>query len=211
MPKRINSEGIACQNQRCSYFGCGVVSIHGMVSNGCRGRTDSIRRWMCQACGATVTECKDTVLYRPKTRPQRIFEVMTLLANGLDPSAGSRVFRHDDRTILGFSGKVQTAYVERANLTLREPVAALARRTWSITPLHESLMLAIQWSLCYYHFMRPHESLRRSRVRQTNTGDGCGIDRSHMEHRTSAAKKNQSRLTVQTPLVKSVLIMPRVC
>ena len=274
----------------------------------------------------TVTERKDTMLYRLKTRPQRIFEVMTLLANGLDPSAGSRVYRHDDRTIqrwlkrggrhaqqlhdlyfrrlrpaflqldelvgtvrgdpertfiwtaidaatkiiphvhvgrrmitdaytfvhglkgrlaadhvpvfssdglrhyfsaltahfgswhapegqqrkrrwhvdprllfgmlykvkvgrklqdlytrircgtraewqrrvtaLGFSGKIQTAYVERANLTLRELVAPLARRTWSITRSHESLMLAIQWGLCYYHFIRPHQSLQLSRARQ---------------------------------------------
>ena len=67
---------------------------------------------------------------------------------------------------LGFSGKIQTAYVERANLTLRELVAPLARRTWSITRSHASLMLAIQWGLAYYHFIRPHESLRLSRARQ---------------------------------------------
>jgi hypothetical protein len=70
-----------------------------MVSDGCRGRTDRIRRWKCQACGVTVTERKYTVLFRLKTRPQRIVDVMALLANGLDSSAGSRVFRHDDRTI----------------------------------------------------------------------------------------------------------------
>ena len=97
--KRISSEGIACQNEACRYFGCSVQTIHAMVSDGCRGRTDRIRRWKCQACGMTVTERKDTVLYRLKTRPGRIIEVMALMANGLDPSAGSRVFRHDDRTI----------------------------------------------------------------------------------------------------------------
>jgi len=32
----------------------------------------------------TVTERKDTVLYRLKTRPQRICEVKSLMANGLD-------------------------------------------------------------------------------------------------------------------------------
>ena len=39
-PKRIRSEGIACQNPSCRYFGCGVESIHAMVSTGRRGRTD---------------------------------------------------------------------------------------------------------------------------------------------------------------------------
>jgi hypothetical protein len=78
---------------------------------------------------------------------------------------GTRKQWQDRLTSLGFSGKVQTAYVERANLTLRELIAPLARRTWSITRSHTSLMLAIQWGLCYYHFIRPHTSLRLSRAR----------------------------------------------
>ncbi len=324
--KRICSEGVSCQNEACLYFGIGVGTIHAMVSDGRRGRTDRIRRWKCQACGSKVTERKGTMLYRLKTRPGRIVEVMMLMANGLDPSAGARVHRHDDQTIqrwlkrggkhakalhdlyfrrlrpgflqldelvgmvrgdpertfiwtavdagtkiiahvkvgrrmiddaygfvhglkkrlapnhvpvfssdglrhyysaltshfgswheplpgkrkrtwhvdgrllfgmlykikvgrklkdlysrircgtrkswqeavtaLGFSGKIQTAYVERANLTLRELIAPLARRTWSITRSHESLELAIEWGLCYYHFIRPHQSLRLSQARQ---------------------------------------------
>jgi transposase-like protein/IS1 family transposase len=320
--KRLDSEGVACPNPNCVYFGCSVESIHAMVACGVRGKTDQIRRWKCQACGTSVSERKYTPLYHLKTPPARICLVMALLANGLDPSAAARVFRHDHRTIrrwltrggrhaaaihdlffqrlrcsflqldelvanirgdeqhtfvwtavdavtkviahvhvgrrfiidafdfvhdltrrlapghvpifssdglrhyfsaltshygfwrlpapgkrkptwiveprllfgmlykvkvgrklkdlysrircgtrklwrqrttaLGFSGQVQTAFVERANLTRRELIAPLARRTWSIARSHGSLLASIHWGLCFYHFIRPHSSLRLS-------------------------------------------------
>jgi IS1 family transposase len=62
---------------------------------------------------------------------------------------------------LGFTGTVQTAFVERANLTLRELIAPLSRRTWSIAYDRHHLWLHLQWGLAYYHFCRPHMSLRR--------------------------------------------------
>jgi hypothetical protein len=60
---------------------------------------------------------------------------------------------------LSLSGLVQTAFVERANLTLRELIAPLSRRTWSIAYDRHHLQLHIQWGLAYYHFCRPHRSL----------------------------------------------------
>jgi transposase InsO family protein len=60
---------------------------------------------------------------------------------------------------LSLSGIVQTAFVERANLTLRELIAPLSRRTWSIAYDKHHLRLHIQWGLAYYHFCRPHQSL----------------------------------------------------
>jgi IS1 family transposase len=60
---------------------------------------------------------------------------------------------------LGFTGTVQTAYIERSNLTLREHVAPLSRRTWSLAHDRHHLWLHIQWGLTYYHFVRPHQSL----------------------------------------------------
>ena len=324
--KSICSEGVACSNASCVYFGCAVESVHAIVSHGVRGKTDAIRQWHCQACGSVVSERKYTPLYHLKTRPQRICTVMSLLANGVDPSAAARVFGHDDRTVgrwlfrsgqhakqlhdlffrrllcaflqldelvanirgdeertfvwtaidartkiipqvhvgrrmmtdayafvhalikrlqpghvplfssdglrhyysaltahfgfwcapgprkrkptwhvdtrlvfgmlykikagrklkelytrircgtrkqwqerataLGFSAKVQTAFVERANLTMRELIAPLARRTWSIARSHTTLDATIHWGLCTYHFIRPHHSLRLSRARE---------------------------------------------
>ena len=61
---------------------------------------------------------------------------------------------------LGLSGLIMTAYVERLKLTLRQLVAPLSRRTWSLACSHTSLAWHIEWLRAYYHFARPHESLR---------------------------------------------------
>jgi transposase InsO family protein len=63
-------------------------------------------------------------------------------------------------TGLGLSGRLNTAFVERVNLTLRQSVAALARRTWSTLQDAPQLLLQLSWWRAYYHFVRPHESLR---------------------------------------------------
>jgi IS1 family transposase len=61
---------------------------------------------------------------------------------------------------LGLSGKLNTAFVERVNLTLRQSVASLIRRTWSTLQDAPQLLLQLEWWRGYYHFVRPPESLR---------------------------------------------------
>ena len=61
---------------------------------------------------------------------------------------------------LGFSGRIQTAFIERVNLTFRQGIAALSRRTWSYAYSVESLRLHAEWFRLYYHMVRPHQSLR---------------------------------------------------
>ena len=61
---------------------------------------------------------------------------------------------------LGLSGRLNTAFVERANLTIRQGVAALARRTWATAQVAPSLFAHLAWWRSYYHFVRPHASLR---------------------------------------------------
>ena len=72
---------------------------------------------------------------------------------------GSRQLIRSGLKALSLTGKVQTAFVERANLTLRELIAPLSRRTWSIAFDRHHLRLHIQWGLACYHFCRPHQSL----------------------------------------------------
>ena len=60
---------------------------------------------------------------------------------------------------LGWSGKIQTAFVERLNLTVRQSIAGLTRRTWSIAQSPAELLLHLQWWRAYYHFTRAHASL----------------------------------------------------
>jgi hypothetical protein len=68
--------------------------------------------------------------------------------------------------LLDWSGKVQTAFVERVNLTARQGVAALTRRTWATAQSVAGLHRQVEWWRAYYHFSRPHRSLRqRGRAR----------------------------------------------
>lgn len=61
---------------------------------------------------------------------------------------------------LGFSGTLNTAFVERINLTLRHALAALSRRCWATAQLTGELLAHLEWWRAYYHFCRPHMSLR---------------------------------------------------
>ena len=61
---------------------------------------------------------------------------------------------------LGFSGTLNTAFVERINLTLRHALAALSRRCWATAQLTGELLAHLEWWRAYYHFCRPHLSLR---------------------------------------------------
>jgi IS1 family transposase len=61
---------------------------------------------------------------------------------------------------LGLSGRLNTAFIERVNLTVRHGVAALARRTWATAQQSPHLLAHLEWWRAYYHFVRPHASLR---------------------------------------------------
>jgi transposase InsO family protein len=61
---------------------------------------------------------------------------------------------------LGFRETIQTAFIERVNLTIRQGIAPLSRRTWSKARSNEVLYLHVQWWRCYYHLTREHETLR---------------------------------------------------
>jgi IS1 family transposase len=61
---------------------------------------------------------------------------------------------------IGLSGRINTAFVERLNLTIRQGVCLLVRRTWGRGKYSPELNLHLQWWRGYYHFVRYHASLR---------------------------------------------------
>src|SRR5260370_7265325 len=61
---------------------------------------------------------------------------------------------------LGLSGRLNTAFIERVNLTVRHGVAALARRTWATAQQSPHLLAHLEWWRADSHFVRPHASLR---------------------------------------------------
>ena len=60
----------------------------------------------------------------------------------------------------GLSGLIQTYAIERVNLTLRQGVALLIRRTWSLAQSELHLSQHVGWWQAYYHLVRPHQALR---------------------------------------------------
>jgi IS1 family transposase len=55
---------------------------------------------------------------------------------------------------MGFSGRLNTAFIERVNLTVRQGVAALARRTWATAQQSLHLLAYLEWWRAYYHVCR---------------------------------------------------------
>jgi IS1 family transposase len=344
-PKRIPTDGFACPNQQCAYFGITDAHIHALVGDGKHGQAEHIQTFRCQACHTTFTSRHNTPLYRLKTPSQHVAMVLTALAEGLDASAAERVFSYRQATIttwltragehsqllherffrnlhiphlqldelrtrlhkatqilwlwlaidpltkmipvlelgprtqktahvlihslrqslasgclplftsdglnlyfyaltahfghwiqadhpgrkvfrwqvamgliygqvkkcyrrrkllrvthvmrlgtedaltfalqgMGFSGRLNTAFIERVNLTIRHGIAALARRTWATAQQSPHLLAHLEWWRAYYHFVRPHQSLRVALVQPRERGGKLLAQ--HYRHRTPA-------------------------
>jgi hypothetical protein len=49
--KTLSTQGYACPNQACRYYGIVADRIHALVGYGRHGKTDRIQDLRCQACG----------------------------------------------------------------------------------------------------------------------------------------------------------------
>jgi hypothetical protein len=54
-PKRILTEGFACPNQQCLYFGITDADIHALVGDGTHGQAECIQTFRGPACRTTFT------------------------------------------------------------------------------------------------------------------------------------------------------------
>ena len=360
-PKRIDTAGFACPNPQCEYFGNTDARVHALVGDGKHGRAEPIQTFRCQACRTTFSARRDTPLYRLKTPSQQVAMVLSALAEGLDPSAASRVFGSRQATItrwltragkhaqtlhertfchlrlphlqldelrtrlrcatqvlwlwlvidprtkilpvlqlgprtqnmahtvihslrrslapgclpiftsdglnlyfyaltahfghwfvrshrgrivrqwqvatgliygqvkksyrrrklirvthvmrlgtedalkvalqgLGFSGRLNTAFIERVNLTVRHGIAALARRTWATAQQSPQLLANLEWWRAYYHFVRPHAALRVRLVQSRERGGNRLAQRYRQRTPAMAAGRTNRRWTTREVL-----------
>jgi transposase-like protein/IS1 family transposase len=360
-PKRVNTEGFACPNQQCPYFGITDARVHALVGDGTHGRAERIQTFRCQSCRTTFTSRRNTPLYRLKTSSHQIAMVLTALAEGLDASAAERIFGYRHATIstwltragehaqtlherffchlhlphlqldelrtrlrcakqvlwlwlaidpctkilpvlqlgprtqhmahllihslrrslapgclplftsdglnvyfyaltahfghwlevgrcgrnvrqwqvaagliygqvkknyrrrklvrvthvmrlgtdaalkvalqgLGLSGRLNTAFIERVNLTVRHGVAALARRTWATAQQAPHLLAHLEWWRAYYHFVRPHTSLQVALVQPRERGGRLLAQRCRQRTPAMAAGRTNRRWTAREVL-----------
>ena len=136
-----------------------------------RRRGINVRRWQVAAdlIYGQVKKC-----YR-RRRLVRVSQVMRL---------GTKDALQASLQELGLSGRLNTAFIERVNLTVRHGRAALARRTWATAQQPPHLLAHLEWWRAYYHFVRPHESLRVALVQPRERGGKRLAQR--YRHRTPA-------------------------
>jgi IS1 family transposase/transposase-like protein len=355
-PKRRDTEGFACPNPQCPYFGIPDAHLHALVGDGKHGRAEPIQTFRCQACHSTFSARRNTPLSRLKTPSHQVALVLSALAEGLDPSEAPRVFGHRQITIitwltragshaqilhersfchlhlphlqldelrtrlrshtqvlwlwlaidplskiipvlhlgprtqisastvihslrqilapgciplftsdglnlyfyaltahfghwlevshrgrkvfqwqvaaeliygqvkktyqrrklvrvtpvmrlgtsavltaalqgLGLTGRLNTAFIERLNLTVRHGVAALARRTWATSQQASQLLAHLQWWRAYYHFVRPHASLRVALMQPRERGGRLLAQRYRQRTPAMAAGRTTRRWT----------------
>jgi IS1 family transposase len=96
---------------------------------------------------------------------------------------------------LGFSGRLNTAFIERVNLTVRHGVAALARRTWATSQQSPHLLAHLEWWRAYYHFVRPHHTLRVALVQSPERGGNLRAQRYRQRTPAMAAGSTNRRWT----------------
>ena len=65
------------------------------------------------------------------------------------------------------SSTVNTSFIERLNLTIRQGWAYLSRRTLSHARATETLDAHLELLRCYYNFVRPHRALKFGRETRT--------------------------------------------
>jgi IS1 family transposase/transposase-like protein len=100
----------------------------------------------------------------------------------------------------GLSGRLNTAFIERLNLTVRHGVAALARRTWATAQQSPQLLAHLEWWRAYYHFVRPHQSLRVALVQPCEQGGTLLAQRYRQRTPAMAAGRTNRRWTAREVL-----------
>ena len=98
---------------------------------------------------------------------------------------------------MGLSGRLNTAFIERVNLTVRHGVAALARRTWATAQQAPHLLANLEWWRAYYHFVRPHASLRVKLLQPRERGGRLVAQRYRQRTPAMAAGRTHRRWTAR--------------
>ncbi len=111
---------------------------------------------------------------------RRVFGAAALYAQVLKTRRNDRIVKVERRALIGAawrfeealknsedSSTINTSFIERLNLTLRQSLAYLSRRTLSHARSKETLEDHLELVRCHYNFVRPHRALRFGRETRT--------------------------------------------
>jgi len=94
-------------------------------------------------------------------RNNRVIKVEQRLLVGSDGQLDHALFRSED------SSKLNTSFIERLNLTIRQGSAYLSRRSPCHARYPEHLEDHLELFRCYYNFVRPHRGLKFGKEMRT--------------------------------------------
>ena len=111
---------------------------------------------------------------------RRVFGPACLYGQVLKPCRNDRIVKVERRALVGAawrfdeafrnsedSSALNTSFIERLNLTIRQSLAYLARRTLSHARSKKKLEDHLELVRCHYNFVRPHRALRFGRETRT--------------------------------------------
>jgi IS1 family transposase len=153
-----------------------------------RRRGRNVRQWQV-AAGLIYGQVKKSY------RRRKLVQVTSVMRLGTEETLKAAL------QALGFSGRLNTAFIERVNLTVRHGVAALARRTWATSQQAPQLLAHLEWWRAYYHFVRPHASLRMTLVQPRERGGKLLAQRYRQRTEALAAGKTNRRWTAREVLL----------
>ena len=153
-----------------------------------RRRGRNVRQWQV-AAGLIYGQVKKSY------RRRKLVQVTSVMRLGTEETLKAAL------QALGFSGRLNTAFIERVNPTVRHGVAALARRTWATSQQAPQLLAHLEWWRAYSHFVRPHASLRMTLVQPRERGGKLLAQRYRQRTEAMAAGKTNRRWTAREVLL----------
>jgi IS1 family transposase len=175
------------------YFYAITAHFGRWLQLGRRGRT--VRRW----------QVEPRLLYgqvKKSYRRRKLIQVTHVMRLGTQ-DALQLALQH-----FGFSGRLNTAFIERVNLTVRHGIAALARRTWATSQQAPHLLAHLEWWRAYYHFVRPHASLRVALVQPRERGGKMMAQRYRQRTPAMAAGRTTRQWTAREVLCHPLSPVP---
>ena len=125
--KKYATQGYACLNPACAYFGHTDERMHALVRHTTRGKDRDIPYLCCQACQTVFSSRKGTPLYYLKTKPERVEMVVWFVAEGVDYAVMVRYTGHKDATIARWLERMGTHSMGLHNALFRGLVLKLVQ------------------------------------------------------------------------------------
>jgi IS1 family transposase len=125
--KQYPTQGWACLNPACRYFGITEEAIHALVRHTLRGKDHDIPYLCCQCCHTVFSSRKGTPLYYLKTKKDRVEMVLWFLAEGVNRAVLVRYTGQRDATLARWLERMGEHSQGLHNRLFRELVLSLVQ------------------------------------------------------------------------------------